>query len=145
MSSSGELPTRWASVELQEVGSVQLGKMLDRKRTQGTPFPYVRNVNVRWGAVDRSDLKVMPFREGEVERFGLRDGDVLVCEGGEPGRAAVWSGGPTDIKYQKAVHRVRLRSAVEPNWLVYHLMHDASRGRLLARPMHEGDGSWPLA
>jgi type I restriction enzyme S subunit len=106
--------------------------MLDRaKRTEGTPLPYVRNINVRWGTVDLSDLLTMPFKDSELERFALRGGDVLVCEGGEPGRAAVWHHGEgSGIKYQKAIHRVRLGGGIEPQWLVYSLWHDAERGVL---------------
>lgn len=52
-------------------------------------------------------LPTMYFDDHELDRYGLREGDVVVCEGGEPGRAAVWKGHDDDIKYQKAVHRVR--------------------------------------
>jgi type I restriction enzyme S subunit len=115
---------------LGKVADVQLGKMLDRKRTEGTNLPYLRNVNVRWGHIDVSDLLEMPFRDHELDRYAVRPGDVMVCEGGEPGRAAVWTRDDQDIKYQKALHRVRVGSGLLPNWLVYQLHLDASRGRL---------------
>ena len=63
----------------------------------------------------------MYFEDDELERFGLRMADVLVCEGGEPGRAAVWDGRMPDLKYQKALHRVRFRIPYEPQLLVYWL------------------------
>jgi type I restriction enzyme S subunit len=115
---------------LGEVADVQLGKMLDTKRTEGTSLPYLRNVNVRWGRIDVSDLLEMPFKDRELERYAVRSGDVMVCEGGEPGRAAVWRRDDQDIKYQKALHRVRLRGGLLPDWLVYQLDIDASSGRL---------------
>ncbi len=115
---------------LGEVADVQLGKMLDRKRTEGTSLPYLRNVNVRWGHIDVSDLLDMPFRDHELNRYSVKPGDVMVCEGGEPGRAAVWTRHDHGIKYQKALHRVRLGGGLLPNWLVYQLQLDASSGRL---------------
>ena len=89
--SDAELPSGWSVVPLGEVGDVQLGKMLDRaKRIEGESLPYLRNQNVRWRAFDLSHLSTMPFKEKELERYSVRPGDVLVCEGGEPGRAAIW-------------------------------------------------------
>ncbi|MBK8095628.1 MAG: restriction endonuclease subunit S [Planctomycetes bacterium] len=124
------LPSGWKLLPLAEVAEVCLGKMLDKKRTSGVPMPYLRNINVRWGHIDRSDLLTMPFQAHELERFGLRHGDVLVCEGGEPGRAAVWTGDAKDLKFQKALHRVRLNGEVDPRWLVQQLFLDAHRGAL---------------
>ena len=82
---------------LGDVADVQLGKMLDKKRTAGTSLPYLRNANVRWGHIDVSDLLEMPFKNSELERYAVRSGDVMICEGGEPGRAAVWTGGHQDL------------------------------------------------
>ena len=124
------LPFGWIVAPLGEVADVQLGKMLDRKRTEGTSLPYLRNVNVRWGHIDVSDLLAMPFRDHELGRYAVKPGDVMVCEGGEPGRAAVWTRHDEGIKYQKALHRVRVGAGLLPNWLVYQLHLDASNGRL---------------
>ena len=124
------LPAGWMTAPLGEVADVQLGKMLDRKRTEGTSLPYLRNINVRWGHIDVSDLLEMPFRDQELNRYAVQPGDVMVCEGGEPGRAAVWTRRDQGIKYQKALHRVRVGGGLLPNWLVYQLHLDASSGRL---------------
>ena len=76
--------------------------MLDKeKHRTGRQLPYLRNINVRWGRVDTDDLLEMFFKNDELERYGLLSGDVLVCEGGEPGRAAVWDGRIPELKYQK--------------------------------------------
>jgi len=115
---------------LGELADVQLGKMLDRKRTEGTSLPYLRNINVRWGHIDVSDLLEMPFRDHELDRYAVQPGDVMICEGGEPGRAAVWTRRDQGIKYQKALHRVRVGGGLLPNWLVYQLHLDAGSGRL---------------
>jgi type I restriction enzyme M protein len=112
----------WPMVDLGEIADVQLGKMLDQaKHNSGSLFSYARNVSVRWGSIDTHDLPKMYFEDDELERFGLRQGDVLVCEGGEPGRAAVWDGSIPDLKYQKALHRVRFKVPYEPTLLVFFL------------------------
>jgi type I restriction enzyme, S subunit len=85
-----ELPLTWAWVNVGSVAAARLGKMLDKAKNKGTPRPYLRNINVRWFDFDLSDLLEMPFEETEIAEFTLRAGDVLICEGGEPGRAAVW-------------------------------------------------------
>lgn len=127
----GELPEGWATVSLREIASMRLGKMLDAaKQNIGEQLAYLRNINVRWGRIELSDLLTMAFTADEQKEFALRIGDVLICEGGEPGRAAVWSGDRPGIMFQKAIHRVRLFGTIEPSWLVYHLRDDAICGRL---------------
>jgi type I restriction enzyme M protein len=122
----------WPMVELGDLADVKLGKMLDQvKHQKGEVLPYARNVSVRWGTIDTHDLPEMYFEEDELERFGLRAGDVLVCEGGEPGRAAVWDGRIPSLKYQKALHRVRFRVPFEPSILVYLLQEMALSGSLI--------------
>jgi type I restriction enzyme S subunit len=126
-----ELPKGWCVTRLAEVSDVALGKMLDRaKRTKGKLLPYLRNANVRWGRFDLSNLLEMYFEEDELERYGLEPGDLLVCEGGEPGRAAVWAGVSQPIKYQKALLRVRMRAGLDPRWVMYSLRRDAISGNL---------------
>ncbi len=98
----------WASIDLGTLATEMcLGKMLDKAKNTGELQPYLRNVNVRWFSFDLTDLKEMRFESGEDIRFGLLPGDLVVCEGGEPGRAAVWRGEASDAKIQKALHRIR--------------------------------------
>jgi type I restriction enzyme, S subunit len=120
-----ELPPGWAWTKVGEIADVQLGKMLDKAKNRGTPTAYLRNINVRWGKLDLSDLLEMRFTEDEMDFFDIRDGDLIVCEGGEPGRAAVWRQGPTRLKYQKALHRVRTGAGVSPEYLAHFLRHAA--------------------
>ncbi|APT57023.1 hypothetical protein RGI145_07890 [Roseomonas gilardii] len=125
------LPNGWATAPVGSLADLQLGKMLDRqKNVEGTAGPYLRNINVRWFAFDLSSLAEMRFKPDEVEKFSVRDGDVLICEGGEPGRAAVWRRGPTDIKFQKAIHRARCGPALLPEWLPLFLRCMAQNGGL---------------
>lgn len=105
---SEDSPFPWPTLRLGSLASEMcLGKMLDKQKNRGTLQPYLRNVNVRWFTFDLSDLKEMRFEEEEQGRFELRPGDLVICEGGEPGRAAVWRGQMQNAKIQKALHRVR--------------------------------------
>ena len=119
----GYMPATWYVQRLCEVFETQLGKMLSQKaRIGNAPKPYLRNKNVQWGRIDVSDMLYMDFDERETEKFRLRAGDLLVCEGGEPGRAAIWSGILPECFYQKALHRLRprderIRSEFMSYWL----------------------------
>lgn len=109
-----------ASVEskpLSDVAQTSLGKMLDAKRATGDPTPYLRNINVRWGTVDTTDVRKVPLTGDERRRFALSAGDILVCEGGEPGRCAVWDGGGTIMAFQKAIHRVRPSTLIDARFV----------------------------
>ena len=108
----------WTTKKLGEVCEVQLGKMLDKAKNKGKPYKYLANLSVRWRSFDLSNLRTMPFMDSEVEKFSLRPGDILMCEGGEPGRCAIWQIPDSDIKFQKAVHRIRSKGTIEPAYLV---------------------------
>ncbi|MGD9742855.1 MAG: restriction endonuclease subunit S [Dongiaceae bacterium] len=120
----------WPVVKLGEVAELSLGKMLDAKKNRGRPQPYLRNPNVKWLDFDLSDVRTMRFEEHEDKRYGLLDGDVLICEGGEAGRAAIWDGRVGGMKFQKAIHRVRCGPRLNNRFLVHRLMADYFSGRL---------------
>jgi len=104
--------------------------MLDKGKNKGTYRRYLRNVNVRWLDFDISDVLEMRFEDTELDEFTLRRGDVLICEGGEPGRAAVWDEREKDIYFQKAIHRVRFSQGVSPHFFVATLQEAVQSGRL---------------
>ena len=105
---------------LGEVADTKLGKMLSEKSKVGErPFPYLRNKSVQWYRIDVDDLPAMDFSDSEREKFNLSHGDVLICEGGEVGRAAVWREQLEDCYFQKALHRVRTGSELDPEFLVH--------------------------
>lgn len=109
-----------------------LGKMLDKQKNRGTPQPYLRNVNVRWLSFDLTDMKEMRFEADEDARFGLEPGDLVICEGGEPGRAAVWKGQTERAKIQKALHRVRFRPGeYDPSFAMYYLYYGTLTNRFV--------------
>ena len=72
----------WEKVKLGDVSESCLGKMLDQQKNRGEFHPYLANVNVRWGSFDLEDLPLMKFEDSEQERYGLKYGDLVVCEGG---------------------------------------------------------------
>src|SRR5690348_648944 len=103
-----DLPSGWTQTTLGEIADTSLGKMLDRGKSQGDHLvPYLRNSNVQWGRVDLDDVLTMDIPLEERGFFGLQPGDLLVCEGGEIGRCAIWAGGSEYMAFQKAIHRVR--------------------------------------
>ena len=125
-----EIPKSWSWVQVGAVAQARLGKMLDKAKNKGTPRPYLRNINVRWFDFNLSDVLLMPFEDSELDEFSLRAGDVLICEGGEPGRAAVWDERNKGIFFQKAIHRVRFSELVDPNFFTKALKASADDGRL---------------
>jgi len=112
---------------------IQLGKMLSPASRIGLrPRPYLRNANVQWGKFDLADIARMDFTEDQERKFALRSGDLLVCEGGEPGRAAVWDGRIPSCLYQKAIHRLRpISNAVDPHFVMYRLWMGALQQEFL--------------
>ena len=87
-----------------------LGKMLDGKRITGEHLvPYLRNVDVQWDEINVVDLPRMDIHPDESPRYTVQPGDLLVCEGGEVGRCAIWKGEIDRCGFQKALHRLRPR------------------------------------
>jgi type I restriction enzyme S subunit len=89
--------------------------------------PYLRNVNVQWDRVSINELPTMDFEPHERPRYRLHSGDLLVCEGGEVGRTAMWRGELDECYYQKAIHRLRPRRRGEHNRFFYYVMHAAAK------------------
>jgi type I restriction enzyme, S subunit len=125
------LPQGWVWASVDQLAEVFLGKMLDKsKHTSGKKLPYLRNINVRWGEIETSDVSTMFFEDGEIDRYSLKAGDVLVCEGGEPGRAAICNNNHEAFMYQKALHRVRTFGFYAPELLVAYLEFVTKSGGL---------------
>ncbi|MFO1219369.1 MAG: restriction endonuclease subunit S [Burkholderiaceae bacterium] len=103
-----EVPLHWAVISLRMRYTVDLGKMLDAKRVTGRhSIPYLRNRDVQWDRVLVDDLPTMDIAPSEFERYTVKRGDLLVCEGGQVGRCAFWDEPVPLCGYQKALHRVR--------------------------------------
>ena len=116
-------PMGWGVVAFESIGNSRLGKMLDKGKEVGDcQFPYLANTNVQWGRFDLAALRTMNFSESDCEEFKLEHGDLLICEGGEVGRTAIWHGARDRIYFQKALHRVRLDPTVAVPEYVFQFM-----------------------
>lgn len=124
------LPGGWERRPLGEVADLRLGKMLDEKKNRGELRPYLANVNVRWGRFEFDSLREMRFEEHELEKYGLLSGDIVMCEGGEPGRCAIWKDQLPGMMVQKALHRIRPRAGLDFRFLYHCLSFTAKSGRL---------------
>ena len=118
--------------KVKECYDIQLGKMSSQKARLGqNQKVYIKNNNVLWGGFDFSELPQMSFDEREVEKYSLRYGDLLVCEGGEIGRAAIWKGAVPGMLYQKALHRLRPKTEDDvPDFMFHYLRYCAKKGIL---------------
>ncbi|MFC0860954.1 restriction endonuclease subunit S [Sphaerimonospora cavernae] len=126
------LPPGWAHATLGDIADTTLGKMLDRKKGTGKHLkPYLRNLNVQWGNIDLDNVLMMDIPPEEEEIFRLRSGDLLVCEGGEIGRCAIWTDDGTEMFFQKALHQVRPLGGISPDYLRFLLEWLSDEGVLL--------------
>ena len=121
---------KWEKVRLGDVSDSCLGKMLDQEKNKGTYKPYLANVNVRWGSFDLDNLQKMKFEDDEDERYGIKYGDLIICEGGEPGRCAIWKEQLPDMKIQKALHRVRVNDEMDYRYVYYWFLLAGKQGAL---------------
>ena len=103
----GIIPQDWCVSTVGAEFRIQLGKMLDAAKNAGILKPYIGNRSVQWGRIDLDGIATVPMSMSDLQRFRLRRGDLLVCEGGEIGRAGIWNDLIPECYYQKAIHRLR--------------------------------------
>jgi type I restriction enzyme S subunit len=122
----GTLPQEWRVDRFDSLFSVQQGKQVSKKNREGnSQRPFLRTKNVFWGRLDLSELDEMHFTDGEESRLALQPGDLLICEGGDIGRTAIWRGDLQRCYHQNHLHRARRRKCAEVNpefvlfWLWY--------------------------
>lgn len=113
----------WTTKPLGDIFEIGAGKTMSKAAREGNAkVPFLRTSNVLWDEIDLSTLDEMSLESGELDRKSLARGDLLVCEGGEIGRAAVWEGSLSPITFQNHLHRLRpSRPGVEPRFYVYFL------------------------
>ena len=108
----------WVEKTIGEIADHSLGKMLDKAKNKGSLKPYLRNINVRWFEFDLNDMLEMRFEDDESQTYTAKKGDVLICEGGYPGRSAIWEN-DEPVYFQKALHRVRFKNIEYNKWFLY--------------------------
>ena len=107
------LPIGWEWVYFGEVAQHNSGKTLDKGRNTGVLRDYITTSNLYWGTFELDSVRQMPIEESELERCTAIKGDLLLCEGGEAGRAAVWEL-DKDVCFQNHIHRARLYGKISP-------------------------------
>ena len=123
-------PMGWQVVKFETLGTSRLGKMLDKGKQAGNCLsPYLANFNVLWGRFELNELRQMDFDEADREEFQLKNGDLLICEGGEVGRTAIWREELDGVYFQKALHRIRLAPRrAAPEYIMYFMWFMAQNG-----------------
>jgi type I restriction enzyme S subunit len=124
------IPSTWEWARFGEIADSRLGKMLDQAKNAGPLRPYLRNANVQWFRFDLGDIHELRLEDRDYEAHSLRVGDLVICEGGEPGRAAVCDAEVEGMVFQKALHRARPRDGVDVWYLAYMLRSTSANGRL---------------
>ena len=103
---SWNIPNTWTWCQLGDIFQHNTGKALNSSNRDGIEYEYITTSNVYWNRFELDDLKKMPFKKNELEKCTVRHGDLLVCEGGDVGRAAIWNL-DRNIMIQNHLHRLR--------------------------------------
>ena len=126
----GKLPKGWCLCHIPDVANTLLGKTLDRSKNTGTPKDYLCAINVLWGKFDFTTHKQFLLEKNEYERYAVMKGDLMVCEGGDVGRCAIWEDDSKEIYYQNALHRIRCKEGVFNYYILYLLWHYKLNGTI---------------
>ena len=120
-----DIPESWEWVTLKQIAVTALGKTLDKSKNIGEYRPYLCSINVYWTDIDLSTVKQARFEDSELSKYQLNKGDLLICEGGDVGRSAVWDR-DEEMYYQNALHRVRFYGNIEPRF--FQLLMESYKG-----------------
>ena len=129
----GPLPASWTVRRFDSLFAIQQGKQVSKKTRGGDNVrPFLRTKNVLWGRLDLTELDAMHFSASDVQRLALKRDDLLICEGGDIGRTAIWDGEMADCYYQNHLHRARAidPSEVDPLFVLYWLWYAFRIGRV---------------
>lgn len=118
----GRLPSSWCETTLGDLFNHNTGKALNSSNTEGTMMDYLTTSNVYWNTFDFSVVKRMLFKENELDKCRVTKGDLLVCEGGDIGRAAIWNQ-DYDICIQNHIHRLRPKVQLSVPFYYYTLFY----------------------
>lgn len=116
----GEIPEHWEVKKLKHVAEIILGKMLTNDDKGGYFHkPYLRAQNIEWERVNIDDVKQMWFSANELKQYRLKAMDLLVSEGGEVGRTAIWKDEVEECYIQNSVHKVTMFQDNNPFYFLY--------------------------
>ncbi|MFF7307711.1 restriction endonuclease subunit S [Streptomyces sp. NPDC008137] len=121
-----ELAPGWTLSRVGDLFDMQIGKKLNKEASAGPEQrEYITNKDVQWNRIHFKKLNRMSFNAAERERFRLVPGDLLVTEGGEVGRTAIWEGQREECYFQMSLHRLRSRGAIEPRYMLHYMAYAA--------------------
>ena len=115
---NGHYPVGWIDVILGDIFYHNTGKALNSSNKEGVLRNYLTTSNVYWNQFDLSLVKQMPFRDNELEKCTVQKGDLLVCEGGDIGRSAIWNF-DYNICIQNHIHRLRPKGDLNVSFYYY--------------------------
>ena len=119
---TNQLPKSWCWATLGNIFQHNTGKALNKSDSlEGTLKPYLTTSNVYWDSFDFTEVKQMYFKDSEIDKCTVQKGDLLVCEGGDIGRAAIWNY-DHDICIQNHIHRLRAKGMIDHRLYLYVLM-----------------------
>ena len=128
-----EVPEGWMWVRLGDIFAHNTGKALNASDTEGTLLEYITTSNVYWDRLELSGLKKMYFSDDEIEKCTIRQGDLLVCEGGDIGRSAIWTLN-REMRIQNHIHKLRgYTSGVLHEYYYFIMRHYKSSGMIDGR------------
>ena len=113
-----DIPESWKWVHLNNIATSSLGKTLNKSTDTGEEVPYLCSINVYWEGINLDKVKTAKFDAQAKEKYKLQKGDLLICEGGEAGRSAIWDS-DEEMYYQNALHRVRFYGNVDAQYMCY--------------------------
>jgi len=125
-----EIPESWRWCRYEDIARCELGKTKNPNDKKDELHQYLCAKNVYWNRIDLSEIKEMPFLGSEKEKYSLHRNDMLICEGGEAGRTAIWEYEDKEMYFQNALHRVRFFGSIIPQFFMYQMMYYAFAGYL---------------
>lgn len=124
-----QIPVAWSWVRIGDIFYHNTGKALNSSNTEGNTYEYITTSNVYWDRFELNELKTMLFTESEIEKCTVKKGDLLVCEGGDIGRAAIWNF-DEEIKIQNHIHRLRPYVEICVRFYYYVFLYYKKIGRI---------------
>ena len=112
------LPNSWSWTRLDTIFRHNTGKALNSSDTKGDLHQYITTSNLYWGHFHLDVIKTMTFTKDEFDKCSIKKGDLLVCEGGDVGRAAIWQSN-TPMCIQNHIHRLRLYYPLNTKFYYY--------------------------
>ena len=113
-----DIPDNWRWVYLGEVFSHNTGRALNQSNSDGIPMTYITTSNVYWNGFALDNLRSMKFTESEIDKCTIKKGDLLVCEGGDIGRSAIWSY-DYEMRIQNHIHKLRAYAPLDIKYYWY--------------------------